>query len=229
MALKDFRQGLRPALGGCVAGGHAVADVDVGENVDGEVDGLAGVELLKGERHNSARGVIAVVIAQQVRPQLAIGIIKRPQGFIEQRGSIRMMAWQKSRIRNGEPFFGRIKNEVTVCNAGSQIVVEEKEVRGDPLEKLKDGAGLAGEPGGALPVGIDLRAFGGAQVNGPAVADGVFAGDQIDREAMGAEQFSGVPDGLFESGVFAEDVCLRDQAATYPRNLPTKQPRFVIT
>jgi hypothetical protein len=79
VALEDFRQGLGARLHLGVAGRHAVADVEVADDVDREPDRRAVAQALVGQGADAAFGVAGVEVDQRAGVDRAVRVVEGAQ------------------------------------------------------------------------------------------------------------------------------------------------------
>jgi hypothetical protein len=203
VALEDFRQGLGARLGRGVAGGHAVADVEVGDDVDREMHLGIVPQPPVGDGADAAFGVAGVEVHQGVGVEAALGVVEAAQLGGEQAFRPR------TAVIGLEPSFARVMHEaapgLVLGIRPAQVVVVPEVVAGQALEILAQGAGQGRQPGGALAVGEHERAVPVAQVHRPDAVDGVEPGTLLHMEAEGFQLGPHGGDGGFEGGVFAGD------------------------
>lgn len=117
VALEDFRKRLRARFGGRVAGGHAVAHVQVADDVDREPDHRAVPLTRVGQGADAARGVARVEVDQRRGLDLALRIVEGAQFGRQQ--AIRPGAVR----RYGKPALARIVHVVAGGDVGAEVMM----------------------------------------------------------------------------------------------------------
>ena len=200
VAFEDFRQRLGAGLGLRVAGRHAVADVEVADDVDRHED-LGAVTLAHvGNGANATVEVAGVDIDQRLSRDVAIRVVEglqlRRQQVGRPVGAI---------FRQRKPAFAWVVGEFAVGNSIAKVVVVPEIIARQALEILAERAGVGGQFGRALAVGEHQVAGAIAHMHGPDVIDRIQPRAFLDVEAAGQQFGLHRGNGVFERGIFARN------------------------
>ena len=199
VSLENFRQGLRARLVRGVAGRHAIAHIQVADDVDREIRDDAIALAHVGNGADAPLGVAGVELDQAAGVHAALGVVELVQLGVQQ---IDRPAAVLARL---EPALLRVVHMRPVGHLGAEVVVGPEVIGRKALEKLAQGAGQAGQAGGALAVGEQQRTIAVADVDRPDAVHRVQPGFFFDVKAEGLQFALQGVDGGFERGVFAGD------------------------
>ncbi|EKD35611.1 MAG: hypothetical protein ACD_75C01844G0001 [uncultured bacterium] len=205
----DLGDSLGAAFRRGIAGGHTVADVEIVEQADREIDGFAALgEAAEGQGADSPSGRFGVVVAEMVETQLAVGVVQGAEPAVEQFGAVRpgdrhgLIAFRR------KPFFVWIIKKRLFRLALVEKVLGEEEIGLETLEELAQGTGLAGQSRRPFAVGVEMGTGGGAQMHRPAVRCRILPAYRLGRKIEGFKQGGGLDDGIFEGGILAGNKSL---------------------
>ncbi|VTQ35098.1 Uncharacterised protein [Pseudomonas aeruginosa] len=128
--LEDLRQALHLRLGQGIAGAHAVAEVEVLDQVGGEIHHLAVGLAHEGQGADTALHVARVGVVQVRAAQLAVGVVDRQAMAVEQSQRQRIVA------AGLEPAFVRVMDERRIGDLFSPVLVVVEEVAVQPLDEF---------------------------------------------------------------------------------------------
>ncbi|EKD39417.1 MAG: hypothetical protein ACD_75C00414G0003 [uncultured bacterium] len=157
---------------------------------------------------------LGVVVAEMVEPQFPVGIVQGAQLGIEQFRAVRPCRRDTVVAIGGEPFFVGIIKERLLDIVLVQEIFGEKEIGLEPLKKFAEGAGLAGELGSTLAVGVEVGAGGGAKMHRPAARRRILPTYRLGGKIQSFEERGGFFDGFFEGGVLAGNVGLGEHGCS---------------
>ena len=167
MALKNLRQGLRARLKRGIARGHAVTHIQVANEVDGHVGGLAIALAHIGNGANATVHMARVEVHQVGAIDVALWVVKLVQRWVEQTlGPCAVVGQSK-------PTLLRVMHKRRIGGVGAQIEMRPKIVGGQALDKLTQGAGQTRHARGTFAVGKQHGAIAVMNVHRPNAVDGV--------------------------------------------------------
>ena len=204
VTLENLRQRLRLRLVRTVAGRHAVADVEVGDDVDGEIHRRSVALAHIGDGADAALDIARVEVDQLRGRDAAVGVVELLQFRSQQPGRPALLALPI--FARHKPALLRVVHEAFAFgNVPPEVVVVPEVVAGRALEELAQRTCARRELGGALAVGEHQRAVALAQMNRPDALQRIQPGMLLDMKASGGEAALQGGDGGFERGVFAGD------------------------
>ena len=198
--LEDLRQALHLRLGQGIAGAHAVAEVEVLDQVGGEIHHLAVGLAHEGQGADTALHVARVGVVQVRAAQLAVGVVDRQAMAVEQSQRQRIVA------AGLEPAFVRVMDERRIGDLFSPVLVVVEEVAVQPLDEFAQRRGQRAFLARALAVGEAHRRLRIADVQRPDVGHDVAPGGDLDLHAEAGEDGRQVGDGLLQRQVLARDA-----------------------
>ena len=170
VALENFRQRLGARFHRRVAGRHAVADVQIADDVDWNPGFGTVVQAFVRQRADTPLHVAGIEIDQHFAIDVAVRVIKRVQFGIEQ--LLRPVAV----FRRCKPALLRVMHVGRVGAGGSKMKMGPEIMRAQALEKFAQRAGAGGELGRAFAVGKQHRAFAVTYMDRPDRFDGIEPG-----------------------------------------------------
>ncbi|MND65083.1 hypothetical protein D3C80_564440 [compost metagenome] len=200
---EDFRQALHLCFGERITGAHAVAQVEVFDQVGREIHHLAvGLAHIR-QRTDAALFVAGVGVVQVRAAQLAIGVVDLQAVLIED------FRWQRIFTARLEPALVGVmhKRRVGEFFAPELIVVEEVAVQA--LDKLAQRRGQRGFFGRTLAIGEAHRRMRIADVQRPHIRDDIAPRGDFNLHAQAGENGRHVGDGLLQRQVLAGHVGAR--------------------
>ena len=209
VALEDFRQGLRPGFGLGVAGRHAVAHVQVADDVHGEPGDRAVTLAPVGDRADAALGIAGVELDQRAGVYRVLRVVELVQLGVQHGGGPAPV------LAGREPALLRVVDVLPVRHVGTQVVMGPEVIRRQALEELAQRAGQAGQARRALAVGEQQRAVAVADVHRPDAVHRVEPGSLLDVEAQRLQSGLQRVDRGFERGVLAGDEVFGVHAAEH--------------
>ena len=202
-ALEDLGQALHLGFRQRIAGAHAIAGVQVFDQVRREVHDLA-VRLARvRQRDDPARDVAGIGVDQVRRAQLAVGVVDGAGMVVEDPVRQRIV---RSRL---EPALVRIMHERRVGDVLAPVHARIEMVVADALDVLAQRRRQRAFLGRALAVGEAHRRMRVADVQRPDVGDDVAPRRDLDLDAQPRQQPRHVGDGLFQRQVLARDAGAR--------------------
>ena len=201
--LEDLRQALHLGFGQGVAGAHAVAQVQVFDQVGREIHHLAVRLAHKRQCHNPAVFIARVGVEQVRATQLAVAVVDVQAVGVED------FRWQFILAPRLEPALVRVMHERRVGQffAPELIVIEEVAV--EALDELAQRRGQRAFLGRALAVGEAHRRMGIADMQRPHVRHDIAPRGDLDLHAQARQDARHVGDGLLQRQVLAHDVGAR--------------------
>ena len=198
--LEDLRQALHLGFGQGVAGAHAVAQVQVFDQVGREIHHLAVRLAHKRQRDNPALFIAGVGVEQVRAAQLAIAVVDFQAISIE---DFRRQLILGPRLK---PALVRVMHERRVGQffAPKLIVIEEVAV--ETLDELAQRRGQRAFLGRALAVGEAHRRMGITDMQRPHVRHDIAPRGDLDLHAQAGQDAGHVGDGLLQRQVLAHDV-----------------------
>ena len=198
--LKNFRQTLHLCFDQGIAGAHAIADVQVFDQVRWEIHDLAiGMAHIR-QRADAALRIAGVGVDQVRAAQLAIGVVDLQAVRIEDFLRQRILA---ARL---EPALVRVMDKVRVGNvlaperSGVEMVVAE------PFDILAQGRRQRAFLGCALAVGETHGRMRVADMQRPHVGNDVAPRGDFNLDAQARQQARHIRDGLFQRQILAHDI-----------------------
>ncbi|MNQ43426.1 hypothetical protein D3C85_571550 [compost metagenome] len=201
--LKNFRQTLHLRFDQRIAGAHAIADVQVFDQVRREIHDLAiGVPHIR-QRADAALGIAGVCVDQVRAAQFAIGIVDVQAILIENLFRQRILAaWL-------EPALVRVvdKRRVGDVFAPELIVVEKIAI--EALDELAQRRRQRAFLGRALAVGETHGRMRIADMQRPDIRDDVAPRGDFNLDAQACQQARHIGNRLFQRQVLADDIGAR--------------------
>jgi hypothetical protein len=199
VTLENLGKGLAACFPHRVAGCHAVADVEVADDIDRNIGLGAVTQTGVGQGADAARHIAGVQVDQHFAIDLAVRVVKSMQFRIEQFGRPPAV----SRWR--EPALLRIVHERTVGARLAQVKVGPEIVGAEALEELAVGTGARSQFSCAFAVRKQHRAFIVFHVSRPDAVDFMQQGGLIEFETTRSQLLLHGFNGRFEGGVFSGD------------------------
>ncbi|MNO99151.1 hypothetical protein D3C76_909160 [compost metagenome] len=202
-ALEDFRQALHLRFGQGIAGTHAVAQVQVFDQVGWEIHHLA-VRLAHVRQRTDAALFVARVGVEQMRAtQLAIAV-EDPQAVLVE--NLRRQFVFRARL---EPAFIRVMHKRRVGDVFSPELIVIEKVAVQPLDELAQSRRQRAFLGGALAVGETHRRVRIADMQRPHIGHDIAPRGDFDLHAQAGENARHVGNGLLQRQVLADNVGAR--------------------
>ena len=205
-ALEDLRQRLAARFHHGVPGGHAVAHIEVADDVD-RYPGLRAITQPRVRQSaDAAFDIAGIEVDQHTAVDFTIRVIEGMQLGVEQFGRPCTIG------RMGEPAFLRIMHERPVGAGLAEIEMGPEVMRAEPLEKFAQRTGARRQCGCTLAVCKQHRAVMVLHMTGPDRFDRIEPGGFVEMEAARRQLGLHGADGGFERGVLAGDeaFCLHD-------------------
>ena len=161
VALEDFGQRLAACLHQRIAGGHAVAHVEIADDVDRDPGLRCVAQARVGQCADAAIDIAGVQVDQDLAVDSAFRVVKRMQLRVEH------FSRPGAVISRRKPAFLGVVHERHVGAPFAQVEVRPEIVGIQAFEEFAQRAGARGKFGGAFAVGKQHRAFMIAHMHGP--------------------------------------------------------------
>ena len=197
VAFDNFGERLRLRFCGRIAGGEAVADVKIAEDVEWEPDLFAVAQAREGQGADAAFGVAGVEIDQQFGIDTAFGVVEGLQFRGEQGGRPAVI------FRKREPAFFRVMGEALCGLLRTQPVLAPEMMAGKALEEFAQRTGACRELRTALAVGVEQRTVAVDEMHRPEAVHGLQPGAFLKPETKAGELRLHAGDRGLKRGVLA--------------------------